>query len=816
MNWDELVSSTPEELFYLDASLKKQFPPVLIDTSVTIGMAAYGNIDTTLFALRALFASVSGDYELILVDDASPDETGALFELVPLIHPNTKVFRFPRNIEYSGSLNTILSHANGEQIIFISNDIFVTPAYIEQLLLVSRQNPDFGLVRGCSNFVDNGLMTHTIKDCGELDNFATLYSYASDRAEAYDGSTLDDPFLTGDAFLVSRKVIDEIGFLDPRFFGYFVDHDLGLRARQAGFRPQLVLGAFVWHQHGANMDYLNPQAKEEKMRSRWARVNENWARFKDKYGLPVSLAYQGVRRIPWDGLATMSLAKKIPPCNNTAFCIPQPYTFAWNCYKASAMARQAKILMQAARLDDAKKLCQQALDIDGGCSEALTVLGSVLVYQGRVNVGIKTFRKAIKVDANNAKAHSNLLLSMNYSQDYTQQAIFRESRRWEKMHGSYADTNISARPARSRIRIAYISPDFRRHSVGYFFMPLLEKHDRNRFEIFCFSDVSTPDDITKQMVALADGWRDISGLTNDEVDVMIRSTRPDILVDLAGHTGQVMRLPLFARRLAAVQVSWLGYPNTTGLGTMDYRLTDEISDPVCAGTDLYYSEKLIRLPQGFLCYQPPQEAPEVSPLPMLAGGCVTFGSFNMLPKIQDFMISLWSEILHGTPNSRLILKNHFFRDSSAATRISHKFAQHGIKADKLILMPSDPGTAAHLAQYSQIDIALDTFPYNGTTTTCEALYMGVPVVTLAGNHHASRVGASILSRLGLHGLISPNREEYVNIAIQLAGNRRVLSKMRKTMRSTLRSSQLCNAFQFAEDLECSFMEMISSTQVRTR
>lgn len=809
MNWDELTRCDPDELFSLSRTFTEQFPPVQCDRMLTVGMAAHGNITTTLFALRALFASMSGTFELILVDDASPDETGTLFELVTDIHANTKVFRFTDNVEYSGSLNTILSHASGEQIIFISNDIFVTPAYIRQLLAVADRNPVAGIVRGCANFVDNGLLTHSVKDCGDLSNFDALFSYSANRAKGFADQTLDDPFLTGDAFLVSRQVLDAIGYLDPRFYGYFVDHDMGVRARQAGFNPQLALGAFAWHQHGANMDYLDQRAREEKLHNRWARVNENWARFKEKYNLPVSMAYQGVRRIPWDGLSARPLGEKILPCNHADFCLPQPGTDAWYSYRAATLTSQARKLMQTAQLDDAEKLCKTALDLSPECVAALTVLGSVQVYQGRVKSGLRSFRRAIRLDPGNIKAHSNLLLSMNYTQDCSQEALFKESRRWDELHCAFVAKAAAVSPSRSRIRIGYISPDFRRHSVGYFYMPLLENHNRNKFEIFCFSDCRSHDEVTRRMILLADGWRDISGLGNDEVEAVIREVAPDILVDLAGHTGSVIRLPLFARRLAPVQVSWVGYPNTTGMQSMDYRLTDAVADPFYGVSDRFCAEKLIRLAEGFLCYRPAEESPAVASLPAHTNGYITFGCFNMLPKIQDDTIAVWCALLHSTPNSRLILKNHYLRDNRTARRMVCKFAQYGIKSDQLILLPSDPDTASHLAHYNQVDIALDTFPYNGTTTTCEALWMGVPVITRYGDCHASRVGLSILTMLGHTEFAAETNHDYCAAISRLTSDPDLLQSIRQTLRAEMMRSKLCDGKSFARTMEAFFVKAVT-------
>lgn len=788
----------------------KLSPQKVDSNKLTIGMAAYGNAETTTHALHALFASVSGKFELILVDDASTDDTLTLFESVAEYHPNTKIFRLERNIEYSGSLNLILSHAKGEIIIFLSNDIFVTPAYIKELLSISSAMPEAGIIRGCSNFVDNGLPLHTIKDCGELDNFDDLFVYAAQRALKYAGRTVEDPFLTGDAFMVTRSVLDRIGFIDQRFFGYFADHDFGLRARQAGFSPQLALGAFAWHQHGSNMDYLPDAQKQAKIKTRWARANENWARFKDKYALPASMPYTGMRRIPWDGLAAdQSLQKKIPPGDYSANCLPQLDSDGWCMHKAIQASRRARRLMESAKLSEAEQLCKAALVEQPDCSELLNILGVVQVYQGRVVAGIKTLRLAVSAAPDNFKAHSNLLLSMLYHQGNSDRSILRESKRWAALHAEALPVTEIPVIKRSRIRVAYISPDFRRHSVASFFMPLLANHDRERFELFCISDVATPDTITAQMVTLVDGWRDICGLSNSEAELIIREVAPDILVDLAGHTGQQIRLQLFSKRLAPVQVSWLGYPGTTGLSNIDYRLTDSAADPFGL-TDRYHTEKLRRLPNGFLCYRPLEEAPDISELPAFSNGHVTFGCFNMLPKIQDIMIDAWCSIMKTLPESRLILKNHFFRDTATANRMRRKFKSLGISGERMDLLPSDVDMRSHLSQYSKIDIALDTFPYAGTTTTCEALWQGVPVVSLSGNRHASRVGLSIMRQLGHEELVADSIEQYCNIACSLARDLDSLQDMRQLLRFEMYDSPLCDEEAFTKSVEAFFEESVAS------
>jgi predicted O-linked N-acetylglucosamine transferase (SPINDLY family) len=290
-----------------------------------------------------------------------------------------------------------------------------------------------------------------------------------------------------------------------------------------------------------------------------------------------------------------------------------------------------------------------------------------------------------------------------------------------------------------------------------------------------------------------------------QIAELVRSDAIDILVDLGGHTADDF-LRVFARKPAPVQVTWLGYPNTTGLAAMDYRLTDALVDP--AGTaDEYHSEALVRLSGGFLCYLPPHHAPPVSPSPAAQFLAVTFGSFNTLQKITPEVVDAWTRILIAVPGSRLLLKRAPFRNSAVANRYRQMFQKAGIESDRVLLQDQTPSPADHLAQYSQIDVALDTFPYNGTTTTCEALWMGVPVICLAGNRHAGRVGASLLSRLGMADLIAGDFDDYVQVAVALANDPTRLAGLRTSLRSRMAASSLCDAAKFARSVEAAYRAM---------
>jgi GT2 family glycosyltransferase len=281
--------------------------PLNLGSDVTIATAAYGNATVTRLCLQSILRSAIGEFELILIDDCSPDSAAirALYLEAKQHHPNTKIFSFTENLEYTGSLNAILSHARGHWVFFISNDIFITPLYVKMLLEVARANTRIGILRGSSNFVDNGLASHNLSLGKPVSKLEELFEAASECARIFGQTAEKDPFLVGDAFLVTRPVIDKIGTFDPCFFGYFADHDYGLRAQVAGFELALVRGAFAYHLQSANFGYLPEEQRKAKLDRRWMRVYENWARFKMKYGLPVALAYQSTAILPWEKLAAV-------------------------------------------------------------------------------------------------------------------------------------------------------------------------------------------------------------------------------------------------------------------------------------------------------------------------------------------------------------------------------------------------------------------------------------------------------------------------------------------------------------------------------
>jgi protein O-GlcNAc transferase len=463
-------------------------------------------------------------------------------------------------------------------------------------------------------------------------------------------------------------------------------------------------------------------------------------------------------------------------------------------------------LLTQGRCTAAKRCLEEALRLRPGYPAAQDNLGRLLKTQGLAAEALPYHRAAL-AGAMKPETHSNLLYSLHFPAGLSPEEIFAEHRRWAELHAAplRKEGNPPLAPAAPRrLRVGYVSPDFVHHSVSYFFEPVLTAHDRELFEITCYSEARVPDAVTRRLRERSDRWRDIAGRSDDAVAALVHEDEIDILVDLAGHTAR-HRLLVFARRPAPVQVTWLGYPDTTGLDAIDYRITEAVSDP--AGTEAWHSEQLVRLPETFSCYQPPKESPPVGPLPVAEAGHLTFGCFNHLAKVTPPTIRLWAEILRELPGSRLLLKSRGLADLETAARLREEFVRRGVEADRLELNGEELSVARHLGLYQRVDIAFDTFPYNGTTTTCEALWMGVPVVTLAGRTHVSRVGASLLTHLGEAGWIADSPEAYRKLCRDLAGDRPRLAAIRAGLRERMGAGLLCDARRFTKNLENAFRAM---------
>ena len=446
--------------------------------------------------------------------------------------------------------------------------------------------------------------------------------------------------------------------------------------------------------------------------------------------------------------------------------------------------------------------CKKALKLDPESESAYSNMGVAFSRQGQIEKSIKNLKKATEINPKYYDAQSNYLFTINYDEKQSPAQIASEHFRWgnqfDHFHqshtGDYNKDDLD-RP----LNIGYVSPDFYQHSVAFFFEPVLEHHNKEKFNVFCYADNALLDNVSNRLQTMCYKWRTTCGVSDEQlVDLFIKD-KIDILVDLTGHTAK-NRLLAFARKPAPIQISYIGYPNTTGLKAIDYRITDDIADPP-GEDDEYFTEKLIRLPGCFLCYKPPKDAPDPAPPAAIKNKYITFGSFNVPPKTNKTVISLWSKILKNVPGSRLILKSKGFACETVKKNFSEAFQLNGIDNNRISLISWIPSFQEHRAMYNKIDIALDTFPYNGTTTTCEALWMGTPVICLKGNRHAGRVGESLLSCLSLEDFICNDFHEYEQKAIQLANDIGFLSMIRKALRPIMASSPLCKAKEFTYRLE---------------
>jgi len=463
-------------------------------------------------------------------------------------------------------------------------------------------------------------------------------------------------------------------------------------------------------------------------------------------------------------------------------------------------------LKRKGKLVQAIKCYEQALTLEPGFIEVQQNLANVLRDQGHAARAEKLLARAWRQHPVHAGIGSNYVHNLNYHITDGQR-LLEEHLRFAGIHTGLSIPPVQAfandpDPGR-RLRIGYVSADFCRHSVAYFIEPLLRHHRRDSYEVYCYASVPNEDEVTERLAALADVWRNIRHMPDAGVAEQVRRDGVDILVDLAGHTSN-HRLLVFARKPAPVQLTYLGYPNTTGLSCIDYRFTDARADP--PGNERWHAERLLRLPHGFLCFTAPREAPAVAPPPLVSNGFVTFGCFNIMAKIQPELIELWCTILKAVPASRLLLKNASLADEDMQRQVLRDFRRKGVGANRLILHGRVPCQRDHLALYHQVDIALDTFPYNGTTTSCEALWMGVPVVSLYGQMHASRVGLSLLSCIDLADLAAATPGQCVAVAAALAADQGRLEQLRSGLRSRVQL-KLCDAGRFAEQVEDAYRDI---------
>jgi protein O-GlcNAc transferase len=461
-------------------------------------------------------------------------------------------------------------------------------------------------------------------------------------------------------------------------------------------------------------------------------------------------------------------------------------------------------LRELGRLDEAAACGRQALQLMPEFAEACNNLGNTLQAQGKLEEAIACYRQVLSINPDSAIAYSNLLYTMQYMDSVTPAETFSEHQRYaehfETPLKAHWPSHANNRDPERRLRIGYVSADFYNHAVAFFIEPILANHDKSQVEIYCYYNHIKRDANTDQIAAHADHWLTCSKINDEQLAERIRADGIDILVDLSGHTGY-NRLPVFARKPAPVQVTWIGYPGSTGLSAMDYRITNEGVDPPGL-TERYHSESLIRLPDTSVAYRSESGCPPVSPLPALTTDEFVFASLNNLIKINPSVVKLWARILGALPHAKLMLAN--VTDSGVQQRMVELFGEAGVPEDRLILQPR-MSLNDYLALHHKIDLALDPFPYNGGTTTMHSLWMGVPVITMAGEHMASRCAVPLLSRVGLSEFITHNEEEYLQRAIQMAQDLPRLDRIRQSVRDSMRTSS-CEPRTVTRHLEAAYRE----------
>ncbi|MCS6242522.1 MAG: tetratricopeptide repeat protein [Opitutus sp.] len=418
-------------------------------------------------------------------------------------------------------------------------------------------------------------------------------------------------------------------------------------------------------------------------------------------------------------------------------------------------------------------------------------IGQMRTYQPAA--AYATYERMLGVDPLNLVASSGCCMLSHYLPNQTPQAVFALHKQ-AVVNSTLPDTLVPVRAkakgktGAKKIRLGFVSPDLHAHSVAFFLEPLLRHLDREQFEIQLFATDSGRDAVTDRLRAHADQWVALHGISDDAAVDAVRAAGPDVLVDLAGHSNQ-NSLALFARRLAPVQINYLGYPHSTGLYAMDCRFVDAQTDPVDSA-DALATERLVRFAPTAWSYQPPAEAPAPARTARAEGEGVVFASFSNFLKVTNETLALWAEILRAVPGARLQLKSPHLDDLVVARFVRPRLTAAGIDSARVTLSGWNPAIADHLAAYNQVDIALDSFPYHGTTTTCEALWMGVPVVTLAGATHASRVGVSLLNAVGHSDWVAQDRADYVRIASELARDPAALDQARAGLREAMEASAL--------------------------
>jgi predicted O-linked N-acetylglucosamine transferase (SPINDLY family) len=485
-------------------------------------------------------------------------------------------------------------------------------------------------------------------------------------------------------------------------------------------------------------------------------------------------------------------------------------------------------LQKSERLAEAVESYQRALAFAPQHPDSYNNLARIFMLEGRLADALMCYRQALEFQPDNTSpqnnllfsmnydgapagsaerrraTHSNLLFCMNYDPRVTPAQLLEAHRHWAQVHAQVQPLGPASghdRNTERRLRVGYLSPDFHNHPAASFLEPILTHHDRHEVETVCYAELLRHDAVTARLQSLAHKWRLTRGQSDAEVAAQIRADGIDVLIDLAGHASD-SRMPVLAYKPAPVQATYLGYPNTTGLSTVDYLLTDAVADP--PGEAAAYTEEPVRLRSGFCCYAPPRQAPEVTALPAQASKYVTFGSLQNLAKLNSAVLDLWCRLLRAIPSARLLI----FRSTltvEAKESLTRQFKARGMPIGRIDLHQKlEPATLSHLEAYGAVDISLDTFPWSGHTTACESLWMGVPVLTLSGKRHAARLAASVLTSVGLNDWIARTPDQFVEIGVRRATDLDALARLRSGLRRLVQTSPLCDGKTFTRNLEATY------------
>lgn len=477
------------------------------------------------------------------------------------------------------------------------------------------------------------------------------------------------------------------------------------------------------------------------------------------------------------------------------------------------------ILSTTGHVSEAMQIGKRLTEAFPNRPEGFSLLANGLHEQGLCEQSRAAFDEALSKKTDDTTLIGNALFSSLYSDTLSDDDILKIhsqlSLRLHKLatqHDAPTPCPARIRSEDSRIRVGYLSPDLLKHPVGYFAEPILTHHDRKQFEVVCYSDNASVDELTKRLKNLDLVWHECAAWNDSHLEDQIRSDNLDILIDLSGHTAK-NRAMVLARKPAPILATYLGYPGKTERPANDWLIADHQLCPPDQKLDSH--ERIARLKNCFLCYQPQPETPDVSPSPFEKNGFITFGSFNHLAKLTDSTVRLWSRVLDAVPDSRLILKALPLADDQTRKLTRQRFADHGVDPERIDPLPPTVPLSAFMAEYRRMDIALDTVPYNGGTTSCDALWMGVPVVSLPGGRFSSRMGASVLSTVGLEEFIAKDNEDYVRIATSLAADRNRIRSLRSSSRNQVASSLLCNATEFTHDFEAALHQIVEQAADRT-